>query len=138
LAIGEKIWEGKGKVTGTTVKSVGSDGASMEFNAMAMLKGVGRHQGIEFRDVGTVTGTVRPGGILMGSGQGILATQEGDTIAYKGLGVGRFEKGVMSAFIAFGTSSQKLSWMNSLIVLSELKLDATSQEFTSEAHEWSV
>jgi len=25
-----------------------------------------------------------------------------------------------------------------LIVLSELKLDATSQEYTSEAHEWSV
>lgn len=68
---------------GITVKSTGTEGASLEFNFAADLKGVGRFQGTNFRDIGALMGSVRPDGIFTVSGQGFFSTREGETIFYK-------------------------------------------------------
>lgn len=136
--MGEKIWEGNGKGTGITVKSTGAEGASIELNFVAELRGVGRLQGTDFRDIGTLVGQVRPNGIFTGSGQGLFVTKDGGTVFYKLCGMYRVEKGVQKGpnLLTFTTSSQKLSWMNGLVILSEIRLDSRTQEYTSEGREW--
>ena len=44
-------------------------------------------QGVVFRDVGTLVGSIRPDGMVMASGQGFLTTKERETVLYKNFAI---------------------------------------------------
>jgi hypothetical protein len=72
LAIGEKLWEGKGKYGTPAIKAVGAEGVSLEGTLTVQVKGLGRAKGID----GVVTFTnmiqMAPSGAGWSHGQGIF------------------------------------------------------------------
>ena len=137
MAVGEKLWEQKGRITGMTIKSVGVEGVNTESNWVAEVKGFGRLEGSEFKAMGTSIGWRRPDGITGGTGQGVSTSKEGETILWKGYSMGRIEAGKNKTvtLITFQTSSQKRPWMNSLVTLYEGETTPEG-EMTGTGYEW--
>lgn len=121
-----------------SIKSVGAEGVTTETSWTAEIKGFGRMQGIEGRSVGTSTGWQRPDGITDGTAQGIFTAKDGDTGVWKSHSMGKIEAGKnkIVSLITFRTVSQKLSWMNSLVAISEGEIDPNTQEISGTGYEW--
>jgi hypothetical protein len=136
LVLGEKLWEEKGKVIGMSVKSVGSEGLHMEQTFASEVKGLGRFP--SGRNMGTVNSVARPDGFSSGTGQGIFTAQDGDSVVWKVLAFGKPEAGKEKnvAIVQFMTTSQKLSWMNSLLIVYESIGDMKAMEFSGTGYEW--
>ena len=47
MAIGEKLWEGKGKSGASFIKSVGMDGVTSMYTWTAQMKGMGKAKGVD-------------------------------------------------------------------------------------------
>ena len=47
MAIGEKLWEGKGKSGASFIKSVGMDGVTSVYTWTAQMKGMGKAKGVD-------------------------------------------------------------------------------------------
>jgi hypothetical protein len=135
LVLGEKLWEEKGKAIGMSVKSIGPEGVHMEETFASEVKGLGRGPG--GRNMGTIDFVQAPSGGSSGAGQGIFTTEDG-SVVWKTYFLGKSEagKGKSVFIIQFMTTSQKLSWMNSLIVAEEVILDEKTQEFSGTGYEW--
>ena len=136
LVLGEKLWEEKGKAIGVSVKSIDSEGVHMEETFASELKGIGRFP--SGRNMGTLNIVTRPDGFSSGTGQGIFTTQNGDSVVWKLFGLGKLEAGKDKsiAIVQFMTISQKLSWMNSLIVVLEAIADSKTMEISDAGYEW--
>jgi hypothetical protein len=137
LVLGEKLWEEKGKATGVSVKSVGPEGVHMEENFASEVKGLGRFP--SGRNMGTINYVARPDGFSSGTGQGIFTAQDGDSVVWKCLAFGKPEaagKDKSIAIIQFMTTSQKLSWMNSFLIVYESIGDMKTMEFSGTGYEW--
>jgi hypothetical protein len=136
LVLGEKLWEEKGKVTGVSVKSVDSEGVHMEETFASEFKGIGRFP--SGRNMGTMNIVVRPDGHSSGTGQGICTTQNGDMMVWKCYALSKPEAGKDKniTIIQLMTTSQKLSWMNSLLIVYESIGDMKTMEFSSTGYEW--
>ena len=136
MVLGEKLWEEKGKMVGMSVKSIGPEGVRTEFSFASEIKGLGRFPNC--KNFGTFDNVMTPAGPASGTGQGICTAENGDTAAWKAYTMGKSEgakrKGVL--IIQFMTTSQKLSWLNSLIVVYDTVTDATTSEFTGTGYEW--
>lgn len=82
--------------------------------------------------------TKYPHGIIDGSWQGILTSELDEQFMWwtheksKVLEGGERSLNVATAF----TNSQKLSWMNNLIIVIELSGSVFSDEFSATAYEW--
>jgi hypothetical protein len=130
------VWEEKGKVIGVSVKSVDSEGVHIEETLASEFKGLGRFP--SGRNMGTMNLVARSDGHSSGTGQGICTMQNGDMVVWKLYGLGKSEagkdKGV--AIIQFMTTSQKFSWMNSLIVVYDSIGDMKTMEFSGTGYEW--
>ena len=142
MTLGEKLFEERGNVTGFKVTKVHPvEGVTMEVSFTSEIKGVGRFP--SGKNLGSGTVTQYPHGIVDGSYQGsLMTTGESDsndqfvwwahekTKAVEG---GKF-KGLtmMTGF----TNSQKLSWMNNLIIALDLETNPESQTFKVTAYEW--
>lgn len=83
--LGEVLGEGGGKMIGT--KLLPQEGA--EFKIEATIQGAGKLLGEEVTELGTYWQTMRPGGSLYGEGQVLWMTKQGETLIWKGFGVGR-------------------------------------------------
>jgi hypothetical protein len=153
MALGEKLFEESGNITGFKVTKVHPiEGVTMEVSFMSEIRGIGRFP--SGKNIGSGTVTQYPHGIVDGSYQGsfmITTTAEGGdsgassssggdyflwwahekTKAVEG---GRKFKGLtmMTGF----TNSQKLSWMNNLILALDLETNPESQKFKATAYEW--
>lgn len=136
MVLGEKLYEGKGKVIRVSIKSVGPEGVHIEETFTGASKGFGRYPGTT--DMATIDVVEAPGGSSSGSGQGISTTQDGDTVTWKAYGFGKSEAGKNKSvvIIQFMTTSQKLSWMNSLIVVEEDISDPKTMELSWTGYEW--
>ena len=136
MVLGAKLWEEKGKVIGVSVKSVDSEGVRVEETFASELKGIGRFP--SGRNMGTLNMVTRPDGFSNGTGQGIFTTQDGDSVVWKLFGLGKLEAGKEKsvAIVQFMTTSQKLSWMNSLIVVIEAIADPKTMELSDTGYEW--
>jgi hypothetical protein len=136
LVLGEKVWEEKGKATGMSVKSVGPEGVHIEETFASEIKGLGRFP--SGRNMGTLNVVTRPDGFSNGTGQGIFATQDGDSVVWKLFGLGKREaaKEKSVAIVQFMTTSQKLSWMNSLIFVIDAISDPKTMEISDTGYEW--
>jgi hypothetical protein len=117
----------------------------MEVSFMSEIRGIGRFP--SGKNLGSGTVTEYPHGVVDGSYQGSFITttaeggssSNGDQFVWwahektKMIEGGKF-KGLtmMTGF----TNSQKLSWMNKLIIALDLETDPQSQKFKATAYEW--
>jgi hypothetical protein len=138
MALGEKLFEESGNVTGFKVTKVHpTEGVTMEVSFTSEITGSGRFP--SGKNLGSGTMTQYPHGIVDGSYRGSFITTEGEQFVWwahektKVVEGGKF-KGLtmMTGF----TNSQKLTWMNNLIIALDLETDPESQKFKATAYEW--
>jgi hypothetical protein len=141
MALGEKLFEESGNVTGFKVTKVHPiEGVTMEVSFTSEIRGIGRFP--SGKNLGSGTVTQYPHGIVDGSYQGSFMTTEGGSGDHfvwwahektKVVEGGKF-KGLtmMTGF----TNSQNLSWINNLIIALDLETDPESQKFKATAYEW--
>jgi hypothetical protein len=138
MALGEKLFEESGNVTGFKVTKVHpTEGVTMEVSFASEIAGTGRFP--SGKNLGSGTMTQYPHGIVDQSNQGSVMTNEGDQFVWWAHGKGKVVEGgkVKGLIIVTGfTNSQKLSWMNNLIMALESEFDPESKMFTITAYEW--
>jgi hypothetical protein len=110
----------------------------MEASFTSEIKGFGKFP--SGRNVRSGTMTQYPHGVVDGSYQGTVMTAgEGEQFMWwahekcKLADVGKIKGMVM---VSGFTNSQKLSWMNRLLVLGESEFDPAAQQFRTTAYEW--
>ena len=143
MVVREKLFEESGNVTGFKVTKVHPvEGVTMDVSFTSEIRGIGRFP--SGKNIGSGTVTQYPHGIVDGSYQGSFMTtaaggRSGDQFVWwahektKELGGGKF-KGL--TMLTGFTNSQKLSWMNNLIIALDLETDSESQTFKATAYEW--
>ncbi len=139
MAIGQKLYEESGKVTGFKITKVHPvEGTVMEISFMADVKGFSKFP--SGRNIGSSVVRQYPHGMMDTSLQGNIMTVERDQIFYwaheksKIVEGGKKTKG--AGTISLFTHSQKLSWINNIILADEVEIDLDSQQFTVAAYEW--
>jgi len=104
--LGDKIGEVKGKRIVRRVLSVDPPTAEVSFeDAGAMF-------GVPTTGIGSYTSVIQPDGSLHGTGQGLITTNDGESITWTGTGNGRFGPGGSISYrgmLFFRTASQKLA-----------------------------
>ncbi|HEX7207226.1 MAG TPA: hypothetical protein VF233_03535 [Nitrososphaeraceae archaeon] len=138
MALGEKLFEENGETTGfkiTRVHPIG--GVTTEVSFISEIRGEGRYP--SGQSLGSGIMTKYSHGIIDGTWHGSLTTTEGDQFMWwahekskivedgniKGLNI-------MTGF----TNSQKLSWMNNIILALEISGSVFSQKFKATGYEW--
>jgi hypothetical protein len=138
MALGEKLFEESGNVTGFKVTKVHpTEGVTMEVSFISEIAGTGRFP--SGKNLGSGTMTQYPHGMVDQSNQGSVMTNEGDQFVWWAHGKGKVVEGgkVKGLIIVTGfTNSQKLSWMNNLIMALESEFDPESKMFKITAYEW--
>jgi hypothetical protein len=130
--LGELLGETTGRRTGRRVLSVDPANAEVSFEES------GKMLGVSANGFGTYLSTMRKDGSLYGEGQGVIMTQEGDMIAWKGSGIGKFkEKGAVSyrGMLYYSTNSQKLARLNNAAGVFEYEVDPDGKTQTK-VWEW--
>jgi hypothetical protein len=121
--LGEKFYESMGKITGVRVIPGDEHSPAVE----SSFQGQGTIYGIPTTDIGTYVSRLQDNGVFHGEGQGIAMTKDGDSIAWKGFGIGKpTGKGLGMSYrysISYQTSSQKLAKLNSLVCVGEWEVD---------------
>lgn len=132
--LGEKIGEGKGKVTAQRVLPNPGGGPRMETS----FQGGGSLLGVTETETGTYTATARPDGSLVGDGQGIVMSKDGDVLTWTGQGLGAMKKdGAVSyrGALYCQSASPKWSRLNSVVVVFEYEVDAQGNT-SAQLFEW--
>ena len=139
MALGEKLFEESGKVLGFKVTRVHPvEGTTMEVSFTSEIKGFGKFP--SGRNVGSGIMTQYPHGVVDASYQGtIMTAEEGEQFIWwahekSKLADGGKIKGVV--MVSGFTNSQKLSWMNRLLMILESEFYPTSLQFRTTAYEW--
>ena len=118
--LGEKISETTGK---RIVRRVVSDDPP---RVEVSFEDSGKTLGVNTNGFGTYTSTIRPDGTIYGEGQGLLMTQDGEGVTWKGSGVGKFTaNGGVSyrGMLFFRTTSEKLARLNTIGGAFEYEVD---------------
>ena len=109
----------------------------MDVSFTSEIKGIGKFP--SGKNLGSGIMTQYPHGIVDQSNHGLLITAEGDQFIWWAHGKGKaIEDGkVKGLIIVTGfANSQKLSWMNNLIMALESEFDPESKKFKITAYEW--
>jgi hypothetical protein len=141
MALGEKLFEESGNVVGFRVTRVHPiEGTTMEVSFTSEIKGFGKFP--SGRNIGSGTMTQYPHGVVDASYQGTLmtGTEEGEQFMWwaheKSKVVEGSGKTKGLVMVSGFTNSQKLSWMNSLIMALESEFDPGAMKFRTTAYEW--
>jgi hypothetical protein len=138
MVLGEKLFEESGNVTGFKVTKVHPvEGVTMEVSFTSEIRGIGRFP--SGKNLGSGIMTHYPHGIVDASYQGSVMTAEGDQFMWWSHEKSKVVEGgkVKGLNIVTGfTNSQKLSWMNNLIMALETEYDPAFQKFKITAYEW--
>lgn len=138
MALGEKLFEESGNITGLRVTRVHPiEGTTMEVSFMSEIKGIGKFP--SGRNIGSGTMTQYPHGAVNASYQGSAMIAEGEQFMWWAHEKSRVVQGgkVKGVVTVSGyTNSQKISWMNDLILILESEFDPSSQKFKTTAYEW--
>ena len=138
MALGEKLFEETGKIIGMQVKSVHPiEGVKMEVTFTGEIKGIGKFP--SGKNLGSGTMTQYPHGAVDASYQGVVTTAEGDQFFWwahekSKVAEGGRVKGIVT--VTGYTHSQKLSWMNGLVVAIDSDTDPSAQQYKGTAYEW--
>lgn len=130
MALGEKLFEERGDVTGFNITKVHPiEGVTMEVSFTSEIRGIGRFP--SGRNLGSGIMTQFLHGIADARWQGLLTTVEGEQFVWwaheKDKVVGTDKVKGLTILTGF-THSQKLSWMNSLIMANDAEFDPGSQK----------
>jgi hypothetical protein len=121
--LGEPIGESRGKITGTRVPPFEGEVPKVEVS----FESSGKLLGIELTEIGTYWSIVKPDGFLYGEGQGIMVTKDGETVKWKGQGVGKpTGKGSAASWrgaVYYQTSSKNLARLNGIAAVFEYEAD---------------
>jgi hypothetical protein len=138
MALGQKLFEEVGKISGFKVAKVHPlEGVITEISFTSDIKGVGRYPTGKNLASGTIT--KYPHGIIDGSWQGTLTTELGEQFMWWSHEKSKVLEGgeIKGLNVTTGfTNSQKLSWMNNLIIVIELSGSIFSDEFSAIGYEW--
>ncbi|PYS54643.1 MAG: hypothetical protein DMG13_07450 [Acidobacteria bacterium] len=130
--LGEQIGETIGKRIVRRVLS--SDPVKVEVT----FEDTGKMLGIGVNGFGTYSSQVRPDGTIYGEGEGAYTTADGELLAWKGSGLGRFKEGGAVSYrgiLYYRTNSQKLARLNTVTGVFEYEASA-SGETHSKVWEW--
>jgi hypothetical protein len=131
--LGEMISEGKGKRTGRRVVAT-----EPKFKVEVSFEDVSTVLGVQGMNIGTYTSGPKPDGALEGYGEGVFATFDGETVTWKGIGIGRFGEGGAVRYvgaISYSTTSAKLARLNGIAGVFEFDVDAAGNT-SSKTWEW--
>jgi hypothetical protein len=139
MVLGEKLFEESGNITGVKVTKVHPiEGVSTEISFTSEIRGEGRFPNSENLASGKVT--KYPHGIIDATWQGLMTTSEGgDQYLWWGHEKSKIIEGgkIKGLIIVTGfTKSQKLSWMNNLIIALEAEGSVSTQKFQAVGYEW--
>jgi len=140
MALGEKLWEGKGKSAGPGfIKYVGMEGVLSMYSWTADLKGMGRAKGIDVNVNATGKSMMPPKGIGKAKTQGVFMTKTGDMGILKGTDLSKMmgaKPGAVGLY-TFMTMSEKLGWMNDIIAVVTFEaVDPMWNELNITVNEW--
>lgn len=125
MAIGEKLFEEKGKVAMVSVESADAIGVILKRSSKSEVIGSGRFPSGTNMGYGTLS--VHHDGKSRGEWLGMIVTEDNETIVWKGSGDtrknGQGWKGIL--VMTFMTNSEKYDWMNSVIAVSDLEGSTT-------------
>jgi hypothetical protein len=130
--LGELIGETKGRRLVRRVISIDPPTAEVSFEDS------GEAYGVPTTGMGTYTSIIHPDGSIMGHGQGLSLTSDGEAITWTGTGVGHFGPGGSVSYrgmLFFRTASQKLARLNNACGAFEYEVDAAGNT-TSKMWEW--
>ncbi len=126
MAIAEKLYEEKGKMTMGFIKEIDANGLEMLQSFNTELKGTGRMPSGTNMASGKIV--VMPNGMAHGKWHGMIMTADGEMIVWAGNGRSKRGpngiRGVM--LITYMTMSEKLKWLNETIGIA----DITSSDMT--------
>lgn len=139
MGLGEKLFEESGDITGFKVTKVHPiEGVTIEASFTSEIRGIGRFP--SGKNLGSGTMTQYPHGIVDASWQGsLMITEGGDHFiwwAHEKSKVTEDGKAKGLTMVTGFTNSQKLSWMNNLILALESETDLKSQTFKVTGYEW--
>jgi hypothetical protein len=140
MALGDKLFEESGNITGFKVTKVHPiEGVTMEVSFISEIRGMGRFP--SGKNLGSGTMTQYPHGIVDASWQGsVMTTSEGGDQfmwwAHEKSKVDEDEKIKGLTMVTGFTNLQKLAWMNNLIMALESETDLKSQKFKITGYEW--
>ncbi|MGH9462709.1 MAG: hypothetical protein ACRD1X_15950 [Vicinamibacteria bacterium] len=132
--LGEKIGEGKGKVTARRVLPNPGGAPKMETS----FESAGKLLGVEAKETGTYSSAVRPDGTLYGEGNGILMGKGGEMATWIGQGMGTIKENggvTYRGAIYYQTSSEAWRRLNRVAAVFEYEVDAEGNS-KSELWEW--
>lgn len=137
LPIGEKLWEDTGKVMRRSIKATHNDTATIELDTEGEFKGFGRARGIDRHYIATGIVLRGPGNVRGASFQEMFTTA-GETIIINGNQLTKLDGGKSKGFslLTFTTTSEKISWVNDLILVREGYNDPVSDQFSGSIYEW--
>jgi hypothetical protein len=138
MALGEKLFEENGEITGFKITRVHPiEGVTTEVSFTSEIRGEGRYPGGQSLGSGTMTKYSH--GIIDGTWHGSLTTTEGDQFMWWAHEKSKIVEGgnikglnIMTGF----TNSQKLSWMDNIILALEISGSVFSQNFKATGYEW--
>jgi hypothetical protein len=140
MAIGEKLWEGKGKSGASFIKSINMEGVTSVYTWTAQMKGMGKAKGVDGNLNVTAMSMTPPKGLAKSKDQGMLMTMTGDMAVLKGFDLMKMVPGAKPSSVglwSFMTMSEKLGWLNETIVLVTFEsLDPMWMEFNVAIWEW--
>ena len=138
MALGEKLFEESGNIVAVKVTKVHPmEGVSTEITFTSKIKGEGKFP--NGKNLGSGIVTNYPHGIMDASFQGAFTTEDGEQFMWwaheksKIVEGGKF-KGLI--IVTGFTNSEKLSWMNNLIIALDIEGSTLSNEFKATAYEW--
>ena len=121
--LGEKICEYTGKITSRRVLANPGGGPKME----ASQELTGKLLGVETAETSTYWSVMRPDGTLIGEGQGVAMSQQGDVATWVGQGVGTMGKAGAVSFrgaVFYHSTSPRWARLNSVAAIFEYEVDA--------------
>lgn len=138
MALGEKLFDEIGKTVGFKVTRVHPvEGTTMEVTFVSEIKGAGKVPNGE--NMGSGVTTVYPHGSVDSSYQGVYTSTEGEQFMWWAHEKSKVVEGgktkglvIVSGF----SNSQKLSWMNNLVIVIDAQYDQATQQFKGTAYEW--
>ncbi|MFI2349621.1 hypothetical protein ACH492_21735 [Streptomyces sp. NPDC019443] len=132
--LGDLLGEEQGETTGMRVLPTDDGHPAMEVSFQA----VGTLLSAAVKDMGTYESFVRPDGTLFGDGQGIIMTQEGETVTWHGQGVGHFtDTGGVNwrGAIYYETAAAKFAQLAGTAGVFEFNTDENGK-VTAKVYEW--